>query len=104
MMNSNWNTISGNWLGTEAFTNGGLGYNCSTNFNPYTTAPNSAQILWTKPVGFGGLIGGEYGGTASSNFYSTGQYEAYFKAVIMNGILYYTSFQDLPQVHMALWL
>jgi outer membrane protein assembly factor BamB len=91
MMNSNWNTISGNWLGGEAFTNGGLGYNCSTNFNPYTKAPNSPHIVWTKQVGFGGLIGGEYGDTAGSNFYSTGQYEAYFKAVIINGILYYTS-------------
>ena len=90
MMNSNWNTISGNWLGLEAFTNGGLGYNCSTNFNPYTEAPNTAHIVWTKPIGFGGLIGGEYGNTAGSNFYSTGQYEAHFKAVVMNGILYYT--------------
>jgi outer membrane protein assembly factor BamB len=91
MMNTNWNTISGNWLGLMALTNGGWGYNCATNFNPYSTAPNTPHIVWAKSFAPGGLIGGEYGDTADSNFYSTGQYEAKFKAVILNGILYYTS-------------
>jgi outer membrane protein assembly factor BamB len=90
MMNSNWNTISGNWFGTVAFTNGGLGYNATGNFNPYTTAPNTAHVLWTTPLAPGGLIGGEYGNTAHSNFYSTAQYECKFKAVVMDGVLYYT--------------
>jgi hypothetical protein len=37
-------------------------------FNPYTTAPNQAHILWTKPTLFGGVIGG----TSSVNTYYTG--------------------------------
>jgi outer membrane protein assembly factor BamB len=91
MMNPNWNTVSGNWLGLIALTNGGYGYNCTTNYNPYSKAPNTAHILWTKSFAPGGLIGGEYGNDADSNYYSTGQYEAKFKAVILNGVLYYTS-------------
>lgn len=91
MENSNWDSISGNWLGLNAYTNGGFGYNVTTNFNPYTTAPNSAHIIWTQQMAPGGLIGGEYGNTANSNFYSTAQYEVKFKAVVLNGVLYYTS-------------
>jgi len=90
MMNSNWYPISGNWLGMYAYVNAGLGYNATTNFDPYVQLANSAHILWTTPLAPGGLIGGEYGGTAHSNFYSTAQYECKYLAVILNGVLYYT--------------
>jgi len=50
--NKDWYTISGNWLmlgsGNAAFA-------------PYTTAPNTAHILWTKPIMYGGIVGGEFG-------------------------------------------
>jgi hypothetical protein len=82
--NTNWYTISGNWLGAGA-------YNATGNFNPYTTAPNTGHIMWTKPYAVGGLIGGEYGGSQmNSNYYSTAQYETKFTPSIINGILYYT--------------
>ena len=61
-MNTNWNTISGNWLGL-GLGGGGFavtgGYNPNSNFNPYTAGPNAAHILWTSPYAPGGLIGGE---------------------------------------------
>ena len=60
--NFDWYQISGNWLGTGAGGLGGSAYNASGNFNPYTTVPNTAHIVWTKPIVVGGLIGGEYGG------------------------------------------
>ena len=88
-MNNNWNTISGNWFGDQSYTNAGYGYNMTGNFAPYTTLPNSAHVLWATPQAPGGLIGGEYGNTLNSNFYSTAQYEPKFKDIIMNGILYY---------------
>ena len=94
MMNSNWNTISGNWLGLFAYTNAGLGYNATTDFDPYIQLANSAHILWTTPLAPGGLIGGEYGATAHSNYYSTAQYECKYLAVIINGVLYYTFTPD----------
>ena len=67
-------------------------YNASANYNPYTTAPTSAHILWTKPEAFGGTVGGEVGGSEASNYYSTSQYEPKFDPIIMNGILYYTMY------------
>jgi hypothetical protein len=88
--NNNWYSIAGNWLGLGASTFSITGmYNESGNYNPYTTAPNTAHILWTKPVAFGGTVGGEFGGSQSGNYYSTSQYEPKFNPIIINGILYY---------------
>ena len=92
--NNNWYSIGGSWLGLgiSTFASSGM-YDASGNYNPYTTAPNSAHILWTKPVAFGGTIGGSYGnGSEQSNYYSTSQYEPKFAPIIMNGILYYTNY------------
>ncbi len=78
--------------GVSTFASSGM-YDASGNYNPYTSAPNSAHILWTKPVAFGGTIGGSYGGgSEQSNYYSTSQYEPKFAPIIMNGILYYTNY------------
>jgi hypothetical protein len=89
--NNNWNVISGNWLGLGQSTFASTGmYNTTGNYNPYTKAPNTAHILWTKPEAFGGMIGGEYGNSETANYYSTSQYEPKFAPIIMQGILYYT--------------
>ncbi len=95
-MNTNWNTISGSWLG-HGLGGGGFAvtgqYNSNSNFNPYTKAPNSAHILWTAPYAPGGLIGGEFGNNQeNSNFKSTSQYEPNWSPIVMNGILYYTRY------------
>ncbi|HYB93088.1 MAG TPA: hypothetical protein VED00_02985, partial [archaeon] len=89
-VNDQWYTVSGNWLGLGASSFAATGlYNGTGNYNPYTTAPTTSHIIWTKPEAWGGLVGGEFGGTSTSNFYSTSQYEPKFAPVIMNGILYY---------------
>ncbi|MCW4046122.1 MAG: PQQ-binding-like beta-propeller repeat protein [Candidatus Bathyarchaeota archaeon] len=89
--NNNWYLIAGNWLSLcgNVLSEPGL-YNSSGNYNPYTTAPNSGHILWTKPLAFGGMIGGEYGNTQTSNFASTVQDESKFMPIIMNGVIYQT--------------
>jgi hypothetical protein len=91
--NNAWYTIAGNWLGLgqSDFANTGM-YNQNGNYNPYTTAPKTAHIIWTKPEAFGGIIGGDYGGSQTSNYYSTSQYEPKFAPIIINGILYYNVF------------
>jgi hypothetical protein len=93
-MNTEWNTISGNWLGLGATSFGYTGlYNASSIFNPYTKGPNTAHILWTKPYAVGGLIGGEFGNDQiDSNFKSTSQYEPQFAPIIINGVLYYQQY------------
>jgi hypothetical protein len=88
--NQEWYTISGNWLGIGPTTFGNTWYNMSGNFNPYSRAPRSAHIVWTKPISFGGLIGGEFGGGPASNYYTGKSYEpAFTPPVIINGVLYY---------------
>ncbi len=91
--NNNWYSIAGNWLGfgQTSFANTGM-YSTDVNYNPYTTAPNTAHILWTKPEAFGGTIGGEFGGSETGNFFATSQYEPKFAPIIMNGVLYYTQY------------
>lgn len=91
-MNTAWYTISGNWLGLAPVTFGTTGlYNATSNFNPYTTGPSTSHVVWTKPYSFGGIIGGEFGGTeTNSNFMSTSQYEPKFAPIVIDGVLYYT--------------
>jgi hypothetical protein len=88
-----WYQISGNWLGLGAHSFAATGrYNATGNYNPYSNAPLAAHIMWTKPVAFGGLMGGEYGGDDTSNFYSTSQYEPKWAPIIINGVMYYTNY------------
>ncbi len=81
--NRAWNVLSGNWLGGEAVNASGNGY------NPYTTAPNTAHILWNRQQTFGGLVGGSYDGA----IYNQGRWPAgtggYFgPPIIISGVLY----------------
>jgi outer membrane protein assembly factor BamB len=90
--NREWYTISGNWLGLGSFLFGQGSYNASGNLNPYTTAPNSAHIVWTKPIAIGGLMGGEFGGGGTSSYNWGNTYEPMFvPPVILNGVLYYNA-------------
>ncbi|HKM59593.1 MAG TPA: hypothetical protein VJY36_01835, partial [Candidatus Bathyarchaeia archaeon] len=93
-MNVNtWYAVGGAWLGFGSTTGHTGMYNSSSNYNPYTTAPLSAHILWTKPEAFGGVLGGDFGGTTTyGNYYATAQYEKKFSAVIINGYLYYDAY------------
>ncbi len=82
-----WSVLGGNWLE--------VGYDQPLNyFNPYTTAPNSAHIIWTKQFAEGGQIGGGLmGGGNKQTVYNINQYEsAFYPAVTINGALYYNEF------------
>jgi hypothetical protein len=94
-MNPNWAVLGGNWFGLSptSFVATGM-YNATTgNYNPYTTAPNTAHIMWTKPYSAGGMIGGEYGNNLYTSHFTTNyQYQTKFAPIVMNGILYYNFF------------
>ncbi len=103
-VNDMWGAISGNWLGLGELFEANTGmYNASGDYNPYTTAPTTAHILWTIPEAFGGVIGGEFStsGSPATNYYSTRQYERMFAPVIMQGILYYTEYPEVQQLQQA---
>ena len=94
--NGVWSSVTGNWLGLGSsiiFANTG-DYNITGSYNPYSEAPIAPHILWTKPVAFGGLVGGEFGGSDTSNYYSTSQYEPKWAPIIMNGVMYYVAYPN----------
>ncbi len=90
----NWYPLGGaSLLVTGYSTSSGALYNVSSNYNPYTQAPKTAHIIWTKPEAFGGVLGGQFGGTTTyGNYYSTQQYEHRYEALVINGYIYYTDF------------
>ncbi|MFB3889529.1 MAG: PQQ-binding-like beta-propeller repeat protein [Candidatus Bathyarchaeia archaeon] len=79
--NRGWSTIAGNWLAGENYQPSGDGY------NPYTLAPNSAHVVWTRQEMFGGVASAEQG---PNNAY-TGRRpaEKFLPPIIMGGRLYY---------------
>ena len=84
--NTGWYAVSSNYL--DPF---GAAYSFgSLRLQPYGTAPNSAHIMWTKPINFGGVVGGGNTGVNGSTFYSGLSYETRFNSpIIIYGRLYY---------------
>ncbi len=80
--NREWYKIAGNWL----FPTYNASYTPFGGFNPYTAAPNTAHIVWTRPIDFGGVIGGEYG---TQQYYSGESYEGKFTPIIVHGRLFF---------------
>jgi outer membrane protein assembly factor BamB len=84
-----WHTISGNWLvPTPILPNDNL-------YAPYNDyAPESAHILWTRPIG--DTMGGLAGGTLGEHSYGTGDaYEGKMGgAIIIGGVFYYNKFDS----------
>ena len=55
-------------------------------FAPYTSAPDSPHILWTKQLWFGGIGGGK---SADQVFYAGMSYEQPFEPLILSGRIIY---------------
>jgi len=86
--------IAGSWFGLAAPAFAVTGrYDGNGNFNPYTTAPNSGHILWSKATHNGGQPGGPIVSDQSGNFKTTTIINNYFDPIIVNGILYYAIHQ-----------
>ena len=84
-------TIGGNWygLGRPGFCNTG-GYDGSgNNYQPYSTAPTTAHVLWTKPITTGGQPGGETPGNEITAYVASSPLYHYLEPIILSGVLYY---------------
>jgi outer membrane protein assembly factor BamB len=87
-----WYTISSNWLNAPyirsgSTVTGGAGYG---RYQPDGIAPNSAHVMWTKPIQFGGLVGGTDTSVLGETYYGGQSYNPRFSnAIVMQGYLYY---------------
>jgi len=86
-----WSSIAGNWLIRGYNTSYSMGNSdAGKGFNPYSQAPKTAHIMYTKELALGGLIGGDYD---STSFYAGLTYEAKLTPpIIMDGKMYYREY------------
>jgi len=56
--NTYWYSISSNWLGTPYILGANPAYGPPGAYQPDGSAPTSAHIMWTKPMQYGGVVGG----------------------------------------------
>ena len=100
--NTDWWTISSNWLGTGApppggYSESGYGWNL---YMSDTAGPLTSHVMWTKPLQFGGAVGGNPFVAGGSNpngavpgaayFEGTSYQSRYVNPIIINGYLFYT--------------
>jgi hypothetical protein len=96
--NTDWWTVSSNWLGSGNPVP--AGYTSSTLFHGDAVGPQTGHVMWTKPLQFGGVVGGNQFVAGGSNPNGAVTGAAYFDGVsyqprftnplIINGYLFYT--------------
>ncbi len=94
--NSQWYTISSNWLGLVG--SGSQGY--GSNFPGDAVGPQTSHIMWTKPLQSGGVVGGNKFALQGDTYFQGSAYADRFNnPIILDGRLYYTeplSFAGVP--------
>jgi outer membrane protein assembly factor BamB len=92
--NTYWYKLASHWLGGNYFG----AFQMTSSYNLWQKSgigPSSPHIMWTKPIEFGGVVGGETS-ISGETYYSGGSYEGRFvNTIIMHGRLYY----QLPLGH-----
>jgi len=100
--NTDWWAISSNWLGQSSGPTQGYGGSLnSILFHPDGVGPLTPHVMWTRPLQFGGVVGGNpfiAGGTTPGDgsaqgamYYEGSSYQPRFSnPIIINGILFYT--------------
>ncbi|HSV49357.1 MAG TPA: PQQ-binding-like beta-propeller repeat protein [Candidatus Acidoferrales bacterium] len=90
--NSNWYTIASNWLNqpyirSGATSTGGAGYG---RYQKDGSAPETQHVMWTKPIQYGGVVGGTNTQNDGEGYYTGSSYNPRFaNAIIMQGTLFY---------------
>lgn len=84
--NTDWWVVASNWLGSGSPNLSGL----LRKIQADGIAPNSAHIMWTKPIQDGGVLGGTNAGVEGNTFYPGLTYNRRFGGqIVMFGRLFY---------------
>jgi hypothetical protein len=87
-INRNWWQVAGNWLNAGDTGPGAPGTGPTTLYNPYSTGPESAHIMWAREYWAGGIMSGQ---TGETSYYNGQSYEIYWNTpIILNGRFYYS--------------
>jgi hypothetical protein len=81
--NTNWWTISSNWLGTGS-------PQLNTNYVSDAVGSQTGHIMWTKPLQSGGVAGGNEFVIQGDTYYEGSIMYRFANPIIMDGMLYYT--------------
>jgi hypothetical protein len=88
--NTDWWSISSNWLGDPYILGAGDTYGTQGSIQPNGIAPNSPHIMWSKPIQDGGVVGGSGYHVNGTTYYMGGSYNMRFaNPLVMHGRLYY---------------
>lgn len=101
--NTDWWSISSNWLGTGSPVNSATGSGTISGFAISATAgsliqrnpgdavgPQTSHVMWTKPLQSGGVVGGNNFPTQGNTYFEGSAYNQRFSnPIIMDGKLYY---------------
>ncbi|MFB3889296.1 MAG: PQQ-binding-like beta-propeller repeat protein [Candidatus Bathyarchaeia archaeon] len=94
--NYDWGQLAGSWFGmaAPAFATTGQ-YDATGNFNPYSPAPKTGHVIWTKPTQFGGQPGAPISSDQMSQYSSSSIAINHFEPIILNGVIYYTKYASI---------
>jgi hypothetical protein len=100
--NTDWWSISSNWLGSGSAPPGGYSSSgsFSTLYHNDAIGPLTSHVMWTKPLQFGGVVGGNQfveGGSYPSGaalgvqyFEGSSYAPRFYNPIIINGYIFYT--------------
>jgi FOG: WD40-like repeat len=88
--NYNWYTIASNWLSTPYIPGANPSYGIPGGYQADGSAPNSAHIMWSNPIQYGGVVGGNNTNIPGEAYYQGGSYNTRFNnPIIMQGTLFF---------------
>jgi hypothetical protein len=89
--NSQWWSVSSNWLGSGMPGYGGMNGPNQHDFAPDAIGSKTAHIMWTVPDGqIGGVVGGDLSNVQGDTWFEGTAYsQRYVNPIIVNGRIYY---------------
>jgi hypothetical protein len=80
--NKGWWQMADNWLMPRYDQPDRISVGRASAWAPFTSAPNSPHVLWTKPIVFGGMVGGPFG---DRSYYTGLSYNQLYNSMVIQG-------------------